>query len=161
MSLRATRKKSKALKANAEMDKLYRRIPEVHCKGLCQEACSIIPMQESEARRLKARTGEWPTYDAKELRCSMLTEDGKCSVYGIRPLVCRLFGAVRKMTCPHGCVPDRWVSEAEARAITEQAVRIGGACVFPNPRGSAQNPIPLTDLLDRKPEGGPDEIENK
>ena len=29
--------------------------------------------------------------------------DGRCSVYEHRPLICRLWGAVESLPCPHGC----------------------------------------------------------
>lgn len=43
--------------------------------------------------------------------------DGRCSVYVVRPLLCRLWGMVDKMRCPHGCVPSRWPADDEIKAI--------------------------------------------
>jgi hypothetical protein len=33
-------------------------------------------------------------------------KDGRCSVYDVRPTLCRLWGVVEDMPCPWGCVPD-------------------------------------------------------
>jgi hypothetical protein len=57
------------------------------------------------------------------LTCSALDGVGRCSVYEERPLLCRLWGAVEKMTCQFGCVPaDGWLDpdvEAEVLAYYE------------------------------------------
>src|SRR2546429_6087610 len=36
---------------------------------------------------------------------SML-RNGRCTVYEVRPMICRLWGMVEGMQCPHGCVPE-------------------------------------------------------
>jgi hypothetical protein len=53
-------------------------------------------------------------------------ETGKCKVYSIRPTICRLWGLVRKMACPWGCVPERWLSDDEARRIILDVKKAGG-----------------------------------
>ena len=32
----------------------------------------------------------------------------------VRPLICRLYGLVKRMACPWGCQPDRWMTDVEA-----------------------------------------------
>jgi hypothetical protein len=45
--------------------------------------------------------------------CPLLVE-GQCVGYHLRPLVCRAWGAVATMQCPHGCQPDQgWISELD------------------------------------------------
>lgn len=58
--------------------------------------------------------------------CTMLTDDRRCSVYEIRPLICRLWGITRSMPCPYGCKPDRVVEDDEAMLMLHEADRIGG-----------------------------------
>ncbi len=89
---------------------VYARVPPVNCKGLCQDCCGPIPMTRFEYDRITARIGRRPPplladTAAGELGCRMLAPDGRCGVYDIRPLVCRLWGAVEGMPCPHGCEP--------------------------------------------------------
>jgi Fe-S-cluster containining protein len=57
----------------------------------------------------------------------MLTAVGRCAVYGIRPMVCRLWGLVEGMPCPHGCRPDGGLlPDTEGRRLLIEAERIGG-----------------------------------
>jgi Fe-S-cluster containining protein len=44
---------------------------------------------------------------------------GRCSIYSMRPAICRLFGAVDHpmLRCPHGCRPEKYLTDAESRAI--------------------------------------------
>ena len=46
----------------------------------------------------------------------------ECEIHEARPLICRLFGIVDidLMRCPWGCVPERWLSDAESRALLEE-----------------------------------------
>lgn len=111
---------------NPDLQRIYARIPEVHCRGLCQEACGLTGMSPVEAKAIKDRVGErfTPTIGTNPILlisktgvCPLLNPDGKCSVYEDRPAVCRLFGAVKAMRCPHGCRPKKWLRESESRAI--------------------------------------------
>jgi uncharacterized protein len=88
------------------IDSIYAKLPKLDCKGLCQECCGPINMSRLEWHRIVRRLGfdPEPTQDQiNDLRCPMLTTQGKCSVYGIRPLICRLWGILR----PTPIVPAR------------------------------------------------------
>lgn len=89
--------------------KIYRSLPQVNCKGKCQEACSVALYSKAEEDRLIRRGITPPTFDT-DLTCSKL-KDGRCSIYENRPYVCRAFGATKAMRCPFGCVPERWIPE--------------------------------------------------
>lgn len=58
--------------------------------------------------------------------CSMLTVNERCSVYGSRPLLCRLYGVADGLTCFWGCEPERLLSRDEARAFMLRAMELGG-----------------------------------
>jgi hypothetical protein len=58
--------------------------------------------------------------------CSMLTDDGRCSVYEDRPMICRLFGAANGMECHRGCKCDKPLTITEGMALLNDAMRIGG-----------------------------------
>ena len=58
------------------------------CRGLCVESC-----------RKDVGFGA----DADGM-CTQLA-NGRCSIYDQRPTVCRLWGDVPEMPCPHGCTP--------------------------------------------------------
>lgn len=61
----------------------------------------------------------------KNLTCPML-KNKQCSVYPVRPMICRIWGLVRKLRCPHGCEPDRWLTDEEARQFINQSLFLGG-----------------------------------
>lgn len=106
-------------KAREEMLRaLYDRVPPTGCKGLCHEACGPIAFSETEAAHLRSKYGRLPVLKPGTLECSELTEDKRCAVYADRPMICRLWGAVRSMRCPHGCVPEGgFVEEYVGRAL--------------------------------------------
>lgn len=99
--------------------KIYAAVPEVHCKGLCQQCCGPVFMSATEERLIAAKHGSIPSY-LPNLRCDKL-KDGKCSIYQDRPLICRLWGAVRRMQCPHGCRPKHFLPDHDARALLDRA----------------------------------------
>lgn len=104
------------------LEQIYADVPEVHCKGLCWQNCSVIECSEAEGARIAARHGSAPTF-MPNLQCDKLV-NGRCSIYADRPLICRLYGAVKKMQCPHGCTPKRFLSNREAYALMDEAERI-------------------------------------
>jgi Fe-S-cluster containining protein len=101
-------------------------LPRLQCKGLCQEACGPVPGTRLEEARLISLTGIQPDVDPETLTCIYLQE-GRCSAYDERPMICRLYGMVQgEMECEHGCVPDRWLSDAEGKRLLRDVEAIGG-----------------------------------
>lgn len=105
---------------------LYARIPKLSCAGKCQKCCGPIDASPVEKMVFERAVGR-PLPDmlvvlqSKTLTCPELNVVGQCSVYRYRPLICRLWGVTEHMQCPFGCVPDRWLSEVESRAMLEEA----------------------------------------
>lgn len=93
--------------------RIYRSLPQVNCKGKCAEACGPILFSKAEEDRWRRRRIDPPSFDT-EATCTKLAH-GRCTIYENRPYICRLFGVIQAMRCPHGCVPTRWVTEEEAR----------------------------------------------
>lgn len=97
----------KALKA------FWDGLPQIECQGLCYNSCGPIGMSEFEHRLVSLHGADIPHYDPLagemwrknvKLYCPALTHDGKCSIYEVRPTICRLWGLGRgEMACPHGC----------------------------------------------------------
>jgi Fe-S-cluster containining protein len=130
-----------------QLDALYASLPTVECK----QCCGPILVPKIEAARLEERRGylEYEktfeaakrTYlpapeiiqrefiglkpDAK-MTCVFLSPFGACSVYNIRPLVCRCWGVVDHplLRCPRGCIPTRWISQKEFRELNEKVIAI-------------------------------------
>jgi Fe-S-cluster containining protein len=120
-------------KRAAKLEALYARLPTVACRGLCAEACGPVPMTTFEAVRLRRADPRhrWPMVVLRNERprCCYLTDADRCGVYDVRPLVCRVWGTVKRLSCMHGCTPDRWLTDHEFAALAQAAERLGGALV--------------------------------
>ena len=107
------------------LQEIYAKIPYLRCKRLCKESCGPVPATALERKALTAACGgALPATGS--LTCPALTTAGLCGGYGARPVLCRLWGVTPAMACPWGCEPERWLSDAEARALLDEAERIGG-----------------------------------
>lgn len=122
---------------------LYDLVPVVQCKGLCHGACCFIDASVRERERMEHAGGRrLTTIDARveggtrrdargnllaRYRCSMLTTDGRCSVYEDRPMVCRLYGAAEGLECKFGCQPQRLLlTVPEAVELLVESMHVGG-----------------------------------
>ena len=94
----------------AELKALYARLPEVACKGLCADSCGPIDMSPLERQQLRLQGVRIPLPQEalRQLRqvgdysCPALRE-GRCTVHEQRPAICRMWGTVVSLACPHGC----------------------------------------------------------
>lgn len=73
-----------------KLNKLYKLLPEVKCEQGCTLCCSPVYMLPSEAKKLGITDRTYTKWD-ESYDCEFLTPQG-CSVYEIRPFVCRHFG---------------------------------------------------------------------
>jgi hypothetical protein len=96
----------------AALDDLYARIPKMECRGKCQGACTVIEMTTAERQRITA-AGVTIPHAFSQINgvdgipsCPALTMFGQCSVYAVRPIVCRIWGAIESMSCSYGCRPE-------------------------------------------------------
>lgn len=95
---------------------VYAYLPKIDCQQKCQAWCGPIMMSDLEAKRMRVQSGQdnlLPT--DSDGTCPMLV-DGLCSVYSVRPLICRLWGVTPAMTCPFGCKAE-WELEDDSALI--------------------------------------------
>lgn len=111
------------------VEAVYAKVPSAHCKGLCVPCCApigpVVPLFERD--RIAARTGKNMNTTASKTglplegeRCNMLTAAGTCSVYDIRPMICRIFGVAADLACPFGCDGNGSLTAAEGRELYEE-----------------------------------------
>ncbi|MBW1982404.1 MAG: YkgJ family cysteine cluster protein [Deltaproteobacteria bacterium] len=104
-----------------ELDDLYQLIPDFMCTPGCHECCRSfgVPSQtKAEAERIKQfllERGRKPQ-PAQGTTCPYLTEEG-CSIYPVRPLICRLYGTSVNYLCKEGVKPLRLLHEDEEAEI--------------------------------------------
>lgn len=129
--------------AERDLQAIYDSLPQVTCKGRCTDSCTVIDASPLERDRLSRAGVDLPPRPEHRTvlrmiesgttpRCPGLSPIGTCSVYAIRPIICRVFGAAAGLRCEHGCVPDREMPDrevfalmAEVRAISDRVVRGG------------------------------------
>jgi Fe-S-cluster containining protein len=80
-------------------------IPSMRCDEGCGDCCGVVPATEAEFRGIQRFIAHHGIVPAASLDGTCpLYQDGKCTVYPVRPLICRLFGhaADPNMTCSRG-----------------------------------------------------------
>ena len=125
-----------------KLNDIYAKLPGVLCKGLCHESCGVVPIAPVEREAMAAFTGRkvkvMPDVvinlhakhrvlrpkDSDDLTCPYLKQK-RCSIHPARPLVCRMYGVVEGMPCPHGCVSStKPLSDEEAHVIIEEIANL-------------------------------------
>lgn len=110
-----------------QIDAIYARVPEVPCQRRCGHGCGPIMMTPPEWDRIEERRGApIPPYGPIENYCPLLTDSGECSVYPVRPLICRIWGVTRRLQCPHGCQPSRWLTDEEIHRLLHDLWAVTG-----------------------------------
>jgi len=113
----------------AQLDALYAELPTIDCRGQCHDSCTAIAMTPPERRRIADRGLDIaPTGNVNGgLTCNALTILKRCSVYDVRPLICRLWGLTKVLNCSYGCVPEGgWLTEEQAYEYIARAEDIAG-----------------------------------
>jgi uncharacterized protein len=106
------------------LERVYQKIPAIACKRLCWVACGLIEGSRVENWRLDQVTGSvfGVVVVGADQRpyCEFLTRERECRVYGLRPLMCRLFGIAKELPCPHGCIPERYLDHFEVQQLIRE-----------------------------------------
>jgi uncharacterized protein len=122
----------------AKLDALYATLPTIRCRKLCGESCGPVLLTTGEAERVRRFGHAKLRTDATTATCSALSPRGTCRVYPARPLICRVWGLVKRMSCPFGCVPDRWLTDVEFAKLAAASEAIAGSLLLTTPTGPQQ-----------------------
>ncbi len=86
-------------------------LPAMHACDGCKSAgpthgsdcCTIVRARPEETKRIRhyMRDNGVVWLKAEGIKCGFLREGGACAIYDVRPWVCRAFGVVKQMPCPH------------------------------------------------------------
>lgn len=130
------------------LEELYASLPALECRGLCHDTCTAIDASELERERLAERGVVLPAALAHQQlaeliasgrtpRCPALGPLNTCTVYDVRPFICRAFGLVRDrateppgsphggpMMCGHGCIPDGTLDLWEYARVLDDIERL-------------------------------------
>ena len=100
---------------------LYAQIPEVPCLPGCTACCQAfgVPSQTKiETRRIKRYLNENGIIFklAEGTTCPYVSDRG-CTIYPVRPFICRLFGAAPNLQCHLDARPLTLLHEDEEEEI--------------------------------------------
>jgi len=122
----------------AKIDALLSVIPAFQCKEGCCDCCGPVQLSRLEYARCIQISGRAANDVRQQMQnnlrqgiyaCPLLdTETRKCSVYEVRPAICRLFGVVKgKLLCPHGYARKSaaLLSDEQAREILRKVEELG------------------------------------
>ncbi len=101
------------------LEEIWRKIPSMECEEGCSECCfwpSRTPLEEERVREWLRERGREERVGRVGERCPY-AEGGRCSIWPVRFLPCRLFGVVETVRCPRGKGPERFLTEEEAVAL--------------------------------------------
>lgn len=111
-----------------ELQVIYDSVPKMICENNCRDCCGMTRWFPVEAINiidfLKA-------YDMKEKEaksfldyCPYLDKESKCTIYPVRPIICRLFGSTDhtkikrgikvSMICPKDCKPKKYLTSQQS-----------------------------------------------
>jgi Fe-S-cluster containining protein len=122
-----------------ELLEIYDRIPHVKCVPGCSACCGPVVVGKTELIRIKKwlnRRGIKLKPLHKDLTCGYVQmtflssnrktstkkgiQNGRCLIYGVRPLICRLFGAARdepRLKCKFVKLPENALSAEQANEM--------------------------------------------
>lgn len=110
--------------ANAKLEAVYRQLPSGHCPPGCGKCCGVIFPSLAEECNIKdflqARGRPFHEFNPLEIGkdCPYLDGEKKCTIYPVRPFLCRALGVIQPMPCPLKLfVPARVLNPASADAL--------------------------------------------
>lgn len=119
------------------IDAQYAKIPTFKCVDGCTACCGPIVTSRLEYKRMLSAAGRTEKDVSQEaLRnikngccdCPFIDKaKQRCSIYEVRPAICRLFGAVDHETlkCPYGARPDVLLTDVESGQILKTISELG------------------------------------
>lgn len=96
----------------------YPTLPVMQCDPGCSDCCGPVFCRPEEFAAVKAYADENGIVPARQGLTCPLFQNGVCSVYPVRPFVCRLFGHTDRLVCSKGYNTN--VRPARSEAITNQ-----------------------------------------
>ncbi len=128
MSRAGKRGRAKTPEAAREaLEQVYAQLPEMQCQGLCADSCCSMALTVVEQRNIREQTGKTLPLAHAGSFCPALTMLKQCSVYEVRPAICRLWGMVPAMRCNYGCRPvGGFLTDKDAYELLAKVCEIGG-----------------------------------
>ncbi|MDG6218225.1 MAG: YkgJ family cysteine cluster protein [Candidatus Thermoplasmatota archaeon] len=114
-----------AVEVVRRLNKIYEQIPSFECKH-CHKCSNPIlwfkPEEINIRKYLKKNHLTYLTFSDEEfkenqMRCPYLQKN-RCSIYPVRPIVCRLQGTIKELHCPNNKTP--LLTETQYKKIIDE-----------------------------------------
>lgn len=109
---------------NPKLEQTYKQIPSSKCPNDCGKCCGILFPSLAELRNIK----EWCVAHHVEYRdfnyqlgidCPYLARDKSCSIYPVRPFLCRIYGVSKELPCKW-CTPEKILNRNQSANLYNQ-----------------------------------------
>lgn len=94
------------------IEQIRKEIPAFQCRPGCSDCCGPVVWSKWEWENTPIKK------KATGIDCPYICEAG-CEIYEDRPILCRLFGVVHALQCPH-VVPSIVMSELQSKDIMDR-----------------------------------------
>lgn len=81
---------------------IYQPTPSMRCDSGCGACCGPVTVTKPEAKAIEAYIKSQGITPIKQGITCPLYLDGTCSIYPVRPFICREFGHSSLLSCKHG-----------------------------------------------------------
>lgn len=127
-------RRSKQLRVLREV---WTAMPSIECKGLCWQSCSTVPVFPIELELLEKHAGRELKVTALGYASGRVVGLGelmepcpflvlqRCTAHEVRPVICRAYGVVEGLRCPHGCEPKKLLSNDEQFRLFQRVEVLG------------------------------------
>jgi uncharacterized protein len=121
----------------ARIDAILSTIPAFKCKEGCADCCGPVQLSRLEYHRCVKASGRTADDVRRQMeknikkkiyQCPLVNQKTHCcTVYDVRPAICRIFGTTRGLPCPHGYAPEaaQMLSDERAREILALVDQLG------------------------------------
>jgi hypothetical protein len=99
---------------------LYKKIPRFECIEGCTDCCGPVPWSEYELKQARLAA---PPQERADKTCQFA--QAGCTIHQARPLMCRVFGAIEDLRCPHGRGPLKLLSIEAGHEIVRRYKKLG------------------------------------
>jgi len=109
---------------DTKLETIYKAIPKSACPSNCGKCCGPVFPSMAELRNIKAwcATRHLAFRDfldtTQDGLCPYLGDMRECTIYPVRPFLCRLLGASEDLACPIGkCVAAGKLNHAQSNCL--------------------------------------------
>lgn len=116
-----------------QIQKIADRIPAFECIPGCTDCCGPVPFSPSEWEAVTEKK-DMPTTDTAELlmklsqgvsvTCPYAVKEVGCAIYEQRPIMCRIYGTVEDLRCPHGKRPETLFTVMQGKTILRHYLKV-------------------------------------